>query len=131
MRKLFFYTAMVTAVALLSSCTGKEGPMGPTGPAGQPGTPGVALLHEYTGTLASDGDFEIEVPEILNRRADTFVEAYWSLSSSPDIWTLMSDGWQDAVASSRTCAVSWTFGKVYLFGMLTGDNYLIKVFQYQ
>ena len=121
------FTAAVLAALMLTAC-GKEGPMGPQGPAG---TPGVALLNEHTGTLSSAGDYEVEVPEITGLRSSTFVEVYWALDSAPDIWTLMSDGWKDDSAESRTCAVSWTYGKVYLFGMQAGDHYYIKVFQHQ
>lgn len=128
MKNLTRLALAAVVAAAVTACRGPEGPMGPAGPTG---SPGVALLNEYTGTIASAGDYEVAVPDILNLRASTFVEAYWSLPASPDIWTLMADGWQDSAATSRTCAVSWTYGKVYLFGMQAGDNYLIKVFQHQ
>jgi hypothetical protein len=59
------------------------------------------------------------------------VQVYFAIPSAPDIWTPMTDGWKDTVAASRTSGVSWTFGKVYFFGMSANDLYLIKVFQNQ
>lgn len=126
--------ALVLAIMALGmiSCTGKEGPMGPQGPAG---TSGISLIGTHTGTMPSTapdpgGDLVIDVPEILNRQSDTFIEAYFAYSDSPDEWTLMADGWVDSVDTSRTCAISWSAGEVKLYGMETGDLYLIKVFQH-
>lgn len=112
-------------VVLAGGCTGPAGPMGPAGPAG---SPGVSLTKEYTGTISANGDFSVDVPEILNKRSTTFVEVYYAIPSAPNIWTPLSDGWKDDPTISHTCSVSWTFAKVYLFGMETGDLYLIKVF---
>jgi hypothetical protein len=100
-----------------------RGPMGPAGPAG------TSLIKVYSDSFTSSGDFSITVPEIYGKSSTTFVQVYWAIPSAPDIWTPMADGWKDDKAVSRTCGVSWTFGKVYFFGMSSGDLYMIKVFQ--
>jgi hypothetical protein len=120
------------AGSLLAAAGCGRGPTGPTGPTGAQGPAGVSLIKEYTGTITTAGDFNVDVPEILGRRSTTYVEAYWALPASPDVWTPMSDGWTaplDPPTTSRTMTVSWTFGKVGLWGFKASDIYLIRVFQ--
>lgn len=126
--------ALILAGVGLSGCTGKEGPMGPQGPAG---TNGVYLLAQYTNTnnvngIAADGDYTVDIPEILNRRTSTYVEVYWAPQSTPStvpsVWSPMSDGWGST--NDRIFTVSWSAAQVGLLGMKAHDFYLIKVFSH-
>jgi hypothetical protein len=127
MRKLGL--AMALGLVFIAGCArGPEGPVGPTGPAG---SPGVSLLREYTGTITvSDTDgahqTEILVPEIQNRRQNTFVEVYMQASGVTDIWDPVGDGYTTTAPHFQ---VSWTLGKVYLRRFAATDSYLIKVFE--
>lgn len=113
----------------LQGPAGPEGTQGPPGPEGPQGTPGVSLINEYTGSIASDGSYTLDVPEITGKRTTTYVMAYWAFPTSPDIWIPMADGWLD-LAYSHIFSVSWTFGKVYFFEMTAGDLYLVQVFEH-
>lgn len=109
--------------------TGDQGEIGPEGPEGPEGPPGISLIAEYTGTLPSDGNYSLSVPEIKGKRATTFVMAYWTIPTAPSIWTPMTDGWLDSY-KAHIFWVSWTYGKVYFYYMTEGDLYLVQVFQH-
>jgi len=126
--KRFLIFPLVILVIL--SC-GKQGPTGPAGSQGQTGPqgpPGVSLIKEYTGTISSDGNYTLDVPEILDKRTTTFVMAYWTFSTSPNLWIPMTDSWLDSIELCHIFYVSWTYGKVGLTGMLADDLYLVQVF---
>lgn len=125
---------------LLVACAGPEGdagPMGPQGPRGfdgaegEAGPGGFALVATYTAQLYSSGHRTVSVPEIAGKVGTTYVLVYWSFPTSHDLWTPMADGWIDSVDMSRSCAVSWTLGSVFLFGLQEGESYLIQVYELQ
>lgn len=109
---------------------GTDGEPGVEGPEGPEGPPGVSLIKEYTGTIPSDGSYTLNVPEITGKRTTTFVMAYWAYSTSPNIWTPMTDGWLDSSNFARVFSVSWTYGEVYFFFMVAGNLYLVQVFEH-
>ena len=119
---------LALGLALLTAGCGQRGATGPEGPEGPTG---VSMIHEYSGSFPAAGDFAVSVPEIQGRRTTTYVMVYWAVPGAPDIWTLMSDGWKDLPAQSRTATVSWTDGEVGFWGMSADDMYLIQVFQHE
>lgn len=132
---------LLSLMLVFVGCT-KEGPTGPMGPqgsageqgevgeTGDQGEPGVSLIKEYTGTIPFDGSSALNVPEITGKRATTFVMAYWTFSTTPNIWIPMTDGWLDSAELAHMFTVSWTYGRVYFYGMVAGDFYLVQVFQH-
>jgi len=133
------------SLLLLSVSCGKDGATGPMGPqglvgeqgevgeageTGEQGEPGFSLIKEYTGTIPFDGHHLLNVPEITDKRSTTFVMAYWTFPASPNIWTPMTDGWIDSSERAHIFWVSWTYGKVYFYGMVAEDLYLVQVFQH-
>lgn len=114
---------LALGVVFMAGCArGPEGPMGPAGPAG---VPGISLLREYTGTMAA-ADLDVAVPEILNRRQNTFVEVFRQAVGNTTVWEPVSDGYS---TTSARYLVSWSSGTVYLRGFAIGEGYLIKVFE--
>ena len=126
--KLLF--TLVLGFSIFLACEGKQGPVGPTGPQGPEGPAGVSLIKEYTGTIPSDGHYTLDTPEITGKRGTTFVMAYWTFSTTPNIWQPMTDGWVDDFESAHIFSVSWTYGQVLLLGMLADDLYLVQVFEH-
>ena len=126
---------IITLCCLLFVGCGKQGPTGPAGPQGAQGPEGpqgpagVSLIAEYTGTISSDGNYTLDVPEITGKRSTTFVMAYWAFPTSPNIWTPMTDGWLD-YSDAHVFGVSWTYGTVLFFEMTAGDLYLVQVFEH-
>ncbi len=126
MRKAVWLLAL--GVAFTAGCAaGPEGPMGPAGPAG---VPGISLLQEYTGTMAA-ADLDVDVPDILNRRQNTFVEVFRQAAGNDTVWEPVSDGYSETTSASPRYLVSWSSGTVYLRGFAVGEKYLIKVFENQ
>lgn len=126
---------LLSLLLLLSVGCGKDGATGPMGPqglageTGEQGEPGVLLIKEYTGTISSDGSWSLSVPEITGKRSTTFVMAYWTFPTTPDIWIPMTDGWLDTT-EAHIFGVSWTYGKVYFYYMVEGDLFLVQVFEH-
>ena len=100
--------------------------MGPQGPEGPQGPSGTSLLTTYTGIIPVDGDFLIDVPEIVGRQAETFILAYWTTADVQHAWLVLSDGWND---STHYLDISWDLGQVILRGMVLGDIYLMNVYE--
>lgn len=95
---------------------------------GDKGDAGVSLIKTYTGVMTGATMQTISVPEIKGKPETTFVLAYYSFSTSPTVWTPMSDGWLDS-SLSNVFSVSWTAGTVNIYQGFAGDNYMLKVYQ--
>ena len=109
--------------------TGEVGVIGPVGSTGEAGVPGMTLIKIYAGTFSSTGNLYLDVPEISGKLGSTIVLAYWAFSTSPSIWNPMADGWLDSSTFAKSFSVSWTFGRVYFYGVTAGDYYLVQVYQ--
>ena len=103
----------------------------PEGPKGDAGKSGVSLLNTYSGTFYaennSSNDLELTIPEIKGKPGTTYVMVYWAFSSSPEIWSLCSDGWLDSADYGTMASISWTYGTVWIDGFPPGDTYRYKV----
>jgi hypothetical protein len=139
MKPVIFFVLFAVLILAFAGCEkqGPTGPMGPqgemgpegeTGPAGPEGSPGFSLIAEYTGTVPSDGNYYMEVPEITGKRTTTFVMAYYAYPTSPDVWTQMTDGW--LTTGTRAFGVSWTLGVLAFYDMVKDDLYLVQVFEH-
>jgi len=91
---------------------------------------GIKLLNTYEATFTpTDGNrhYDFTVPEIQDKPSETFVMGYRAFSTSPDIWTPISDGWLDTYAESMVLTVSWEYGAVRFWNFSPGHTYHLRL----
>jgi hypothetical protein len=108
-------------LALLVFCFVLIGCEGPTGPAG------LMLVKTYTGVITGATWQVIDIPEIKNKSSTTFIMAYASFASSPNMWYPISDGLSDDYYS-MILLISWTSGTAWIYEGWNG-YYMINVYQ--